>query len=371
MVKVKIITIIGARPQFIKAAVLSRKIEQAKQKKNIQEIIVHTGQHYDANMSDVFFEEMKIPKPHYNLHIGSGQHGAMTGQMLVKIEEVLLKERPDVVLVYGDTNSTIAGALASVKIHIPVAHVEAGLRSFNIKMPEEINRVLTDHISTLLFCPTEEAVKNLQNEGFMGDKMKGRHFVDNVGDVMYDAVLFYKKIAQPSKKLFNTLKEVNHEFYLATIHRAENTDDEKRLTSIVSALDKISKNMTVILPLHPRTQNLIKQYNLYFNHIKVIEPVGYFDMLTLLGRCQAVFTDSGGVQKEAYFFHKPCITLRDETEWVELVKFGYNVLVGADCEKIMQAQGELSVKHINFSSQLYGDGKAGEKIVQRLIEFMG
>jgi len=368
----KIITIVGARPQFVKAAVVSRSIATFSQNnRHISEVIVHTGQHYDANMSEVFFEEMKIPKPHYNLHIGGGYHGAMTGQMLEKIEAVLLAEKPDVVLVYGDTNSTLAGALASVKLHIPVAHVEAGLRSFNMRMPEEVNRILTDQISSWLFCPTKTAVNNLQDEGFIRAKAESKHVVENVGDVMYDAALFYKKIAQPSEKNSRILKEVKHQFYLATIHRAENTDDIERLTNIISALDTISKEMPVILPLHPRTRSIIKQYNIQFDNINVIEPVGYFDMIMLLGQCQGVLTDSGGVQKEAYFFSKPCITLRDETEWVELVEHDYNVLVGADYDKILQAQKELSTKQLDFSIQLYGDGTAGEKIIQKIIKDLG
>lgn len=364
----KVVTIIGARPQFIKAAVISRAFKNSS---GINELIVHTGQHYDANMSDVFFEEMKIPKPHYNLHIGGGQHGAMTGQMLDKIEEILLEEKPDVVLVYGDTNSTLAGALAAVKLHIPVAHVESGLRSFNMRMPEEINRILTDRISSWLFCPTKTAVANLEGEGFMGEKVSSTHIVENVGDVMYDAALFYKKIAQPNEKLSNTLKEVKHKFYLATIHRAENTDDVERLTNIIRALGAIGKITPVILPLHPRTRNIIEQYNIQTTNIKFIDPISYFDMITLLEKCQGVLTDSGGVQKEAYFFSKPCITLRDETEWVELVEHGYNVLVGADYEKILQAEKELATQKLDFSIELYGDGTAGEKIVQKLIEGLG
>lgn len=370
----KIITIVGARPQFIKAAVVSRaitKYNRTSSTHNIQEVIVHTGQHYDANMSDVFFEEMKIPKPHYNLHIGGGQHGAMTGQMLAKIEEVLLTEKPDVVLVYGDTNSTLAGALAAVKIHIPVAHVESGLRSFNMRMPEEVNRILTDRISSWLFCPTQTAVDNLQNEGFRGENGKSKHKVENVGDVMYDAALFYKKIAQPSEKIADILKEVHHKFYLATIHRAENTDDVQRLTNIINALGKIGEKTPVILPLHPRTRNMIEQCNIQLNHITVIDPVGYFDMITLLEQCEGVLTDSGGVQKEAYFFSKPCITLRDETEWVELVEHGYNVLVGADYNRILQAQKDLASKRLDFSMELYGDGTAGDKIIKMISKDLG
>lgn len=365
----KIVTIIGARPQFVKAAVVSRAIAGCSQNdRNISEIIIHTGQHYDANMSDLFFQEMQIPKPHYNLHVSGGNHGAMTGQMIGKIEETLLGEKPDVVLVYGDTNSTLAGALAAVKLHIPIAHVESGLRSFNMRMPEEVNRILTDRISSWLFCPTKIAMDNLQGEGFMGEKARSKHIVENVGDVMYDAALFYSKIARPSGKLSNILKEINQKFYLATIHRAENTDDVERLTNIISALDTISKTIPVILPIHPRTRNIIKQYNIQFNNINVIDPVGYFDMITLLEQCYGVLTDSGGVQKEAYFFSKPCITLRDETEWVELVGHGCNVLVGSDYNRILQAQRKLSTKQLDFSIPLYGDGTAGERIVRKIIE---
>ncbi|SFM05034.1 non-hydrolyzing UDP-N-acetylglucosamine 2-epimerase [Pelosinus propionicus] len=367
----KIVTIIGARPQFVKAAVVSRALDffaERHRNKQINEVIVHTGQHYDTNMSDIFFAEMQIPKPHYNLHMGGGYHGVMTGQMLAKIEEILLEEKPDVVLVYGDTNSTIAGALAAVKLHIPVAHVESGLRSFNMRMPEEVNRILTDRISSWLFCPTKKAVNNLQGEGFMRKEMTGKYLIENVGDVMYDAALFYKDIAQPSETLSNVLKEVNYKFYLATIHRAENTDDMVRLKNIIKALECISRNIPVILPLHPRTRNIIQQYNIQLDNIKVIDPVGYFDMITLLEQCQGVLTDSGGVQKEAYFFCKPCITLRDETEWVELVEHGYNVLVGADYDKILQAQKESSAKQLDFSIKLYGDGTAGDKIIQKIVE---
>jgi UDP-GlcNAc3NAcA epimerase len=307
---------------------------------------------------------MKIPKTQCNLHIGSGQHGAMTGQMLLKIEEVLLQEKPDVVLVYGDTNSTLAGALAAAKLHIPVAHVEAGLRSFNMAMPEEINRALTDRVSKWLFCPTETAVKNLLDEGY--DNPARNHQVFNVGDVMYDAALFYQKIAQPSRTILELLDKHN-EFYLATVHRAENTDNPERLSEIFHALDELSSRKTVILPLHPRTRKIIAGMNMTLKNVEIIDPVGYFDMLTLLTHCESVFTDSGGVQKEAYFFAKPCITLRDETEWVELVEHGYNFLTGADYDRILEAQARLSEKQFDFSIQLYGDGTAGEKIIQNLI----
>lgn len=360
----KLLTIIGARPQFVKAAVISRVVAEFGRSDNISELIVHTGQHYDENMSSVFFEEMSIPKPHYELHIGGGHHGFMTGQMLLKIEEILLHEKPDLVLVYGDTNSTLAGALAAAKLHIPVAHVEAGLRSFNMTMPEEINRILTDRVSTFLFCPTEAAIQNLLDEGY-GNQCRNHH-VYNAGDVMYDAALFYQKIAQSSRAVLELLDKHN-EFYLATVHRAENTDNPERLSEIFRALDEISSYKAVILPLHPRTRKIIAGMNVSLKNIAVIEPVGYFDMITLLTHCSAVFTDSGGVQKEAYFFKKPCITLRNETEWVELVEYGYNILAGANYCKILEAQALLGKKQFNFSTQLYGDGTAGEKIVRRLV----
>ena len=359
----KILTIVGARPQFIKAASVSRAIQQYNQNNSdpIQEIIVHTGQHYDKNMSDVFFAEMQIPKPDYHLGIGGSSHGAMTGRMLEKIEEVILQEKPDVVLVYGDTNSTLAGALAAVKLHIPVAHVEAGLRSFNMNMPEEVNRVLTDQISRWLFCPTETAVKNLEREGF---KDRSQAVVKNVGDVMYDASVFYQKVAKPSDPIASLIQEFDDNFYLSTVHRAENTDDPVRLRNIMEALDTISKITPVVLPLHPRTQKLL---NSDIHNIRLIDPVGYFDMIVLLSKCKAVFTDSGGLQKEAYFFQKPCITLREETEWVELVEYGFNTLVGSDKNTIIASEPSLDGKINNYDRHLYGTGDASIKIVKMLL----
>ncbi|NEP55943.1 MAG: UDP-N-acetylglucosamine 2-epimerase (non-hydrolyzing) [Symploca sp. SIO2G7] len=361
----KILTVVGARPQFIKAATVSRAIEQHNQKHShhIQEIILHTGQHYDKNMSDVFFQEMKIPLPNYHLGIGGGSHGAMTGQMLEKIEQVLLDENPNIVLVYGDTNSTLAGALAAAKLHMPVAHVEAGLRSFNMKMPEEVNRILTDQISQWLFCPTETAVSNLENEGL---QHRPNVQICQVGDVMYDAVLFYKKIAQPTEQTASLMQQLSNRFYLATVHRAENTDNPVRLNNIMSALNEISQTTPVILPLHPRTQKSLKIQS--FPYIKLIEPVGYFDMITLLSHCQGVFTDSGGLQKEAYFFQKPCITLRDETEWVELVQYGFNYLASADFDKILASEKSFKGRDINSSTPLYGRGNASQQIVEIIIQ---
>ncbi|KZY89539.1 UDP-N-acetyl glucosamine 2-epimerase, partial [Oleiphilus sp. HI0071] len=298
----KIVTVLGARPQFIKAGTVSREIAKRNGGgQSINEVIVHTGQHYDANMSDIFFEEMQIPKPDYQLGVGGQTHGSMTGKMLVNIEDVLLKEKPDVVMVYGDTNSTLAGALAASKLHIPVAHVEAGLRSFNMAMPEEVNRILTDRISKWLFCPTETAVQNLQIEGV--DAWKNDARVHNVGDVMLDGALFYKDLAIKPDNV------TDGGFMLCTIHRAENTDSLERMTSIVSALNELALDQHIILPLHPRTRKIISEYGLEFQGITVIEPVGYLNMVWLIANCDRVMTDSGGLQKEAYFFSKPCITL--------------------------------------------------------------
>ena len=351
----KLITIVGARPQFIKAAAVSREIAKHA---DIEEIIVHTGQHFDSNMSDIFFEEMSIPKPHYNLDINGLNHGAMTGQMLEKIEEVLLKEQPDWVLVYGDTNSTIAGALAAKKLHIKVAHVEAGLRSFNMKMPEEINRILTDRISDILFCPTDAAIENLEKEGYGSLDIQ----IEKSGDVMQDAAMFYSKIAKAPER------ELPGEFVLATIHRAENTDDLQRLKSIFDAFAEIGGQMPVILPLHPRTANILKREKMSADNVIVIEPVGYLEMVYLLEHCKIVMTDSGGLQKEAFFFKKPCITLRDETEWVELVEHGFNTIVGADKSKILDAFRSQKFD-LNFDIDLYGGGKASENIVRKLKSF--
>lgn len=352
----KILTIIGARPQFIKAATVSREFK----KSNITEVIVHTGQHFDANMSDVFFKEMDIPTPNYHLEINSLGHGAMTGRMLEKIEEVLLKEKPDGVLVYGDTNSTLAGALAAAKLHIPVAHVEAGLRSFDMKMPEEINRILTDRISKILFCPTATAVKNLEKEGFKEFDCQ----IVQPGDVMYDAVLFYQKKAREVSTILKKENLIPNGFALATLHRAENTNDPERLRSICKALNEIHKILPIALPLHPRTKNYLSSLQIPL-HVKVIDPVGYFDMLSLLENCKLVLTDSGGLQKEAYFFSKFCLTLRDQTEWVELVEAGANEIVGADTEKIISGFHKNKEKQIK-TQLLYGAGDAAKTIAAKL-----
>jgi UDP-GlcNAc3NAcA epimerase len=361
----KIVTIIGARPQFIKAAVLSRLIRSAAWNNKFTEVLVHTGQHYDQNMSDVFFTEMEIPKPDYNLNIGSGTHGKMTGEMLIQIENVLLKEKPDIVLVYGDTNSTIAGALAAAKLHIPVAHVEAGLRSFWKYMPEEQNRILTDHLADWLFCPTETAIQNLRNEGITNG-------VFNTGDIMFDAHLFYRQILENELNNRNsrlagiagiTESLLQKEFALATVHRAENTDDTVKLTEIIDALSALP--IPVIWPLHPRTRKTIENQGLLLGeNMVVIEPVGYFQMLELELKCSCIITDSGGVQKEAFFAKKPCITLREQTEWVETVDSGWNTLAGTNADAILQAFNKTMLPMNNVN--VFGNGESGQIILKLL-----
>ena len=358
----RIVTIVGARPQFIKAAVVSRAIKEQASKSgiNIEETIIHTGQHYDPNMSQIFFDELGIPEPGVNLEISGGSHGTMTGQMLSKIEEVLLEKKPNFLLIYGDTNSTLAGALAAAKMHIPIAHVEAGLRSFNRSMPEEVNRVIADHVSNLLLCPTETAVQNLTKEGITKN-------VHNIGDVMYDASLFYRKIAHQK---YDTLKTIGLEkgnYVLSTCHRAENTDNIQRLSSILKGLTNIAKEIPVVLPLHPRTKAIIEQSGLFdlIKNIRIIEPVSFLEMLQLEENARTIITDSGGVQKEAYFFKVPCITMREETEWVETVDAGWNTIVGADETAIVNA---FQAADPNKDwAELYGDGHAGDKVVQLLL----
>ena len=351
----KIVTIIGARPQFIKAAVLSNALRN----NNIQEVIVHTGQHYDVNMSKIFFDEMQIPTPDYQLNINDLNHGAMTGRMLEEIELILLGEKPDFVLVYGDTNSTLAGALAAKKLLIKVIHVEAGLRSFNMSMPEEINRILTDRISDLLFCPSQTAVNNLVNEGVLkNSKCK----MELVGDVMYDSYLHFSAMQRKPSRINNL-----NQFTLVTIHRAENTNNLNQLSNIVSLLNKISKDTNLLIPLHPRTQKILADSRLILN-ATIIEPVGYLEMLWLLNNCNFVITDSGGLQKEAYFKKKKCITLREETEWVELVSEGWNQLINPT-RHIEYSQLDLSIPHIY--PMLYGDGSCCKKIVTGILSCAG
>jgi UDP-GlcNAc3NAcA epimerase len=362
-----IITIVGARPQFIKAAAVSRAIVEYNGQSDtatLQEKIIHTGQHYDENMSQIFFEELEIPQPDRNLEVGSGAHGQQTGEMLAQIETVLLEEKPDWVLIYGDTNSTLAGALAAAKLHIPVAHVEAGLRSFNQRMPEEINRVLADHVSRLLFCPTDTAVKNLAHEGITQG-------VCRTGDVMYDCVLFYTQKAKSLEQ--QTLQSLNVQpksYYLTTIHRAENTDDPHRLSSIVEALNEIARDdCPVILPLHPRTIGYLEKYNMkFFASVQVIPPVSYLKMVVLENNARVILTDSGGVQKEAYFHAVPCVTLRDETEWVETVASGWNTLTGADARKIIAAVGEQKQRQDITADAIYGNGDAARNIAHLLAQ---
>ncbi|MFC0876836.1 non-hydrolyzing UDP-N-acetylglucosamine 2-epimerase [Saccharicrinis sp. FJH2] len=355
----KIITVVGARPQFVKAAAVSRAIRQT----DMSEVIIHTGQHFDQNMSEVFFEEMEIPHPDYNLGISSLTHGAMTGRMLEGIEEILLKEKPDALMVYGDTNSTIAGALAAKKLGIKVAHVEAGLRSFNMAMPEEVNRILTDRISDLLFCPTDTAVNNLSEEGFSNFGSK----IIRTGDVMYDAALFYSAKASEKSHILDNLALNGKTYLLATIHRQENTDNEQRLASIVEALNALTEITEVIVPLHPRTKKIMAQRHLDYK-FKVIEPVGYFDMLELIKNSEIILTDSGGLQKEAFFFRKYCVTMRDETEWVELVRNGYNCLSGADTARILSSAKEMMQKEQKFTHQLYGNGDASQQIAAEILK---
>jgi UDP-GlcNAc3NAcA epimerase len=355
----KLVTILGARPQFVKAATVSRELKKA----GVHEVIVHTGQHFDHNMSQVFFDEMEIPQPDYNLEISGLNHGAMTGRMLEKIEEVLIKEKPDYVLVYGDTNSTLAGALAASKLHIPVAHVEAGLRSFEMKMPEEVNRILTDRISAVLFCPTTTAIKNLTKEGFDNFSCK----VILSGDVMYDAVKYYKTRINTHSTILEKLNLQQKPFILVTLHRAENTNDPTRLKEICNALNEISRDVKIVLPLHPRTKAFLLSQKINLE-AHIIDPVGYFDMLALLQGCNMVMTDSGGLQKEAYFFEKFCITLRDQTEWVELVEAGANTLAGANQVTIVTRFKENYGKAIRLTEGLYGDGHAAAHIARHFIQ---
>lgn len=353
----KIVTVVGARPQFVKAAVVSRALSQ---RSGVQEVILHTGQHYDSNMSDIFFTEMSIPKPLYNLEVRESSHGAMTAKMLQGIEEVLLKERPGCALVYGDTNSTLAAALAASKLHIPVVHVEAGLRSFNMNMPEEINRILTDKVSTHLCCPTSQAIGNLNAEGFATNNFYHIHLT---GDVMFDAAEYY--FGRSDDAVIEKLGLKGRKFILTTFHRAENTDNLQNLSSIIAALNTLNEYCPVIVPLHPRTAKLISQQHIQ-PAFSIIDPVGYFDMLQLLHYCALVITDSGGLQKEAYFFKKFCVVMREQTEWVELMLNGFCEIAGSDTKKITDIAGRLLKTPFIDAPGLYGDGRAGEKIADVL-----
>ncbi len=360
--KYKILSILGARPQFVKAAVLSRIIDERGE---IDEVIVHTGQHYDNNMSTVFFQEMQIPEPQYNLAINGLGHGAMTGQMLEHIEALLAVEKPDAVVVYGDTNSTLAGALAAKKLQIKLIHIEAGLRSFNMAMPEEINRILTDRISDLLLCPTDTAIENLQKEGFA-------HFPNKVvksGDIMKDAVRYYSRFSRESANVYKRLNLISGNFVLATIHRQENTDDPAKLKEIFAGLEKISREKQVVLPLHPRTKNILSRLKLTYNSIRFIEPVGYFDMLELLKNCALVITDSGGLQKEAFFNRKPVLVARPETEWVELVSGGFARISGSDSRKMYSDFKFFMNVKPDYGINLFGDN-VGQKIYDEILHFL-
>ena len=375
----KIVTVIGARPQIIKAAALSRAIRTHYQSQ-VHEVIVHTGQHYDENMSQVFFDELGIPKPDYNLQVGSASHGVQTAKMTEGIERILLAERPDYLVLYGDTNSTLAGAVAAAKIHVPIAHIEAGLRSFNKSMPEEINRIVCDHCSTLLFSPTQAGVDNLAKEGFQLDN-EGPYTIDNpkvvhCGDIMYDNSLYFSKVAEEK---VNVLKRLNLEgkpFVLATLHRDSNTDNAERLNHILDALMEIAEELPVVLPLHPRTRKMIgqlveepKQQRLFHNeHLKTTDPVSFLEMVQLEQHARLVMTDSGGVQKESYFFQKPCVILRPETEWVEIVQVGAGTLLDANKNNIMEASLRyLKQPPVTFP-EIFGDGHAAEFMLEQMIQ---
>ena len=374
----KLVTIIGARPQIIKAAALSRAI-RSHYADQIQEVIVHTGQHYDDNMSQVFFDELEIPQPNYNLHVGSASHGVQTARMIEGIEALLMKEQPDFIVLYGDTNSTLAGTVAAAKIHVPIVHIEAGLRSFNKSMPEEINRIVCDHCSTLLFSPTLAGLENLRREGFPIDN-DGPYTIDNpkvyhCGDIMYDNSLHFAHIAEQKTDIIQRLALTDKPFILATIHRDSNTDHPERLSAIFMALIQLSKECHIVLPLHPRTakfmksnldKSLQKQISSCLN-IQIIPPVSFLEMIALERHAQLAVTDSGGVQKEAYFFQKPCIILRPETEWVEIVETGNAILADADENRIMQAWQHFKGNPPTVFPEIFGDGHAAEFMLEQML----
>lgn len=359
MKPMKIVTVVGARPQFIKAAAVSRAL-LARRDAGLVEVLVHTGQHYDKMMSDVFFEELGIDAPAYNLAIAGGGHGAMTGRMLEALERVFIDEKPDWVLIYGDTNSTLAAALAASKLHIPIAHVEAGLRSFNMRMPEEVNRIVSDRLSTLLLCPTEASIENLRREGVS----EGVHLV---GDVMYDVALHFARAADEHQELLVRLGLKPRAYALATCHRAETTDDPALLGGVVDGLAEIARKQPVVLPIHPRTRGKLAEFGLMerLAGVQLVEPVSYLDMVTLEKNAAVIVTDSGGIQKEAFFYRVPCVTTRRETEWVETVEAGWNVLVGTDCQAIVAAV-ESHARRARRDVQPYGDGDAANRIVDLL-----
>lgn len=379
----KIITVVGARPQIIKAAALSRAIKNHYSDK-IKEVIVHTGQHYDENMSQVFFDELGIPSPDINLSVGSGSHGSQTATMIEGIEKVIVDEKPNAIVVYGDTNSTLAAGVAASKIHVPVVHIEAGLRSYNKKMPEEVNRIMCDHVSSLLFSPTKTGVKNLLKEGFK-EEAAGNYTMDNpgvfhCGDVMYDNSIYFSEISAQESKVLDENQLIKGEYILSTIHRNDNTDTPERITGIFEALQTISKenNVEIILPLHPRTAKVLTHNlpsELYASiknnpNIKLIPPVSFLDMIELEKNSKMVITDSGGVQKEAFFFNKACIILRPETEWVELVSCGSAAIVGWDKDKIIEAYKSYSMDSSLTFPPVFGDGKAAEFICEMMLKHL-
>lgn len=384
----KIASIIGARPQFIKIAPLVREVKihnSLKTKPKIKHLIIHSGQHYDYRMSKIFFDELNIPEPDYNLEVGSALHGCQTGEIIKRAEKILIKEKPDLTLVFGDTNTTLGGAIAASKLHIPLVHIEAGLRSYNKEMPEEINRVLTDHCSSVLFCPTENAVENLKKEGFVNIVNEGK-FINfshsdykissyelpigiNVGDIMYDSLLMSLEIANKKSTILNQLKLDPKGYYLATVHRAENTENQNRLNNIIDAFVEISKQKPVIFPVHPRTKKSINISNIINDskQISFLDPVSYFDMLILEKNADMILTDSGGIQKEAYFLKVPCVTLRNETEWVETVKSSWNVLAGNDKKTIIEAIYDHKKSSINSNPPiLFGNGNTAKLIIKSL-----
>jgi UDP-N-acetylglucosamine 2-epimerase (non-hydrolysing) len=347
----KVASIVGVRPQFVKASVVSKEL-----RKKHEEILIHTGQHYDYEMNTVFFDELNVPKPEYCLGIGSGSHGYQTGEMLKEIEKVLIEEKPDLVLTYGDTNSTLAGALAASKLHIKSAHIESGLRSFDKSMPEEVNRVLTDHCSDILFCPTKNAVKNLKREGITSN-------VHLTGDVMADSLLYNREIAKSRSNILKILDLNTKDYFVATIHRSSNTDNKENLKNIVDAFSEI--NETIVFPLHPRTKKLLKKYGLYDklkSSVKLIEPLGFLDFIKLMSHAKMILTDSGGIQKEAYILKVPCITLRENTEWVETIEDGWNVLVGSNKDKIVETVNEFKPS-FEIYRNIFGSGDASKNIV--------
>ena len=379
---IKILTVIGARPQIIKAAAISRAVKETFAEQ-VEEKILHTGQHYDQNMSAVFFDELGIPQPDYNLGVGSGKHGEQTAKMIAGIEEVLMQEQFDGILLYGDTNSTLAGAVAASKIHVPIFHVEAGLRSHNMAMPEEVNRIVCDQLSSILFPPTETGLRNLMEEGFLKSKARFKNGKDrlvvNSGDVMYDNSLYYSGLAKDKCDIIQRLGLRHGGYVLATIHRDNNTDSKERLTSIFQALLDISEKdkIDIVLPLHPRTAKLLSvnlepkvcEKVLASIRIRLIPPASFFEIIELERNAKLVMTDSGGVQKESFFFERPCVILRPETEWVEIIEHGAGVLADADYDRIIKAYQDLTGKTVNFPP-LFGDGKAAERILQTITDYL-